>query len=149
MKRFMVLMAIALAVGCSHNNDKENASAQKYKNDTFGSMKSPSVNADTRFAAGQLAETQGNKEIAINQYEQALRLDPKHVASLYRMGVVLTQMKQWDKAVATWNHYIEATNKIASGYSNLGFTYEMAGDVADAEKAYKQGLSIDPRSEPC
>ena len=150
MKRLTLLAAIVLAVGCSHDADKDkSASAQRYKSDTFGSMKSPSVNADTRFAAGQLAETQGNKELAIAQYEQALHLDAKHIPSLYRMGVVLTQTRQFDKAVTMWNRYIEATNKIASGYSNLGFTYEMAGDVSGAEKAYQQGLSIDPKSEPC
>src|SRR5205814_9147883 len=97
----------------------------------------------------QLAETQGNWQWAVDQYEHALRLDAKHIPSLYRLSVVLTQMKEFDKAVTMWNRYIDATNKSASGYSNLGFTYEMAGDVADAEKAYKQGLAIDARSEPC
>lgn len=154
------------AFGCNENDKKtdadKTASMQKYKilngntssaaagkNDPFGSMKEPALNPDTRFAAGQLAESEDRADCAIIQYEQALRLDPKHVPSLYRMGVVLTKLKRFDAAVAMWNRYIEATGGIASGYSNLGFCYEMAGNVDAAEEAYKKGLAIDPKSGPC
>ena len=34
-------------------------------------------------------------------------------------------------------------------YNSLGWFYQQANRLPDAEKAYKQGLSIDPRSEPC
>ncbi len=165
MNRAIAFAAIALAVGCNHNKDDERtASEDKYKilsgtnaaarasgrkDDAFGNMKVTALNPDTRFAAGQLAESQDKADCAIVQYEQALRLDPKHVPSLYRMGVVCTKMKQFDKAVAMWNRYIEATGGIASGYSNLGFCYEMAGQVEKAEVAYKKGLAVDAKSVPC
>src|SRR5205085_2926407 len=57
--------------------------------------------------------------------------------------------KQYEKAIVFWNKYINATGGIASGYSNLGFTFEMAGDIANAEASYKKGLAIDPKSQPC
>ena len=58
-------------------------------------------------------------------------------------------MKEFDKATVVWKKYIKATGDIASGYSNLGFCYEMAGDPANAEKAYKEGIQRDPSSVPC
>jgi tetratricopeptide (TPR) repeat protein len=96
-----------------------------------------------------LAETQGRFDCAIVQYEQAVRLKSDHVPSLYRLGVVNTKLKQYDKAVAYWKRYIKATGDIASGYSNLGFCYEMARRVDDAEQAYKEGLQRDPNSVAC
>ena len=70
---------------------------------------------------------------AAAQYEQALKLKPDHVPSLYRLGIVYTKLKQFEPAAAVWRKYIKATNDDAGGYSNLGFCYEMAGDAASAE----------------
>jgi Tfp pilus assembly protein PilF len=65
------------------------------------------------------------------------------------MGVVLTKTKNFEKAVVMWKQYIKATGDVASGYSNLGFCYEMAGDIDSAESAYKEGISRDQSSQPC
>jgi tetratricopeptide (TPR) repeat protein len=162
------LAAAAMLVGCNQNKKtNDQAAMQKYKvlsgstvdassanrggggKDAFDVAKEPALNPNTRFAAGQLAETQGRFDCAMVQYEQALRLDPKHIPSLYRAGIVLTKTRQYDKAVMIWKRYIDSTNNVASGYSNLGFCYEMAGDVEAAEQSYKSGLAIDPTSQPC
>ena len=157
-------LAVALIVGCNNQKKEDEMAAQKYKilsgstaeerasarrDDTFGQGSEPQLLANTRFAAGQVNESQGKIDCAIVQYEQALRLDPKHVPSLYRMGVVYTKLRKFDKAVAMWERYIDATGGVASGYSNLGFCYEMAADVANAEKAYQKGLAVDPDNRPC
>ena len=155
----------ALSLGCANNkNAEEETSNSKYKllngstadaqNETqkgakVRDAKEPALNVETRFAAGRLAETQGRLDCAVIQYDQAVRLQKDHVPSLYRLGVVHTKMKQYDQAVVAWRKYIKATGDIASGYSNLGFCYEMARDVENAEKSYKEGLERDPNSVPC
>ena len=151
-------LAAVLAGGCSDmNNSDKTASADQHQSFTssdaptadFDRGPEPQVNPDTHFSAGRLCESQGHLDCAEIQYEQALRLNPKHIPSLYRMGVVLTKDKKYDQAVAIWKRYIDATGNLASGYSNLGFTYEMAADADNAEKAYKQGIEIDPRDKSC
>jgi len=151
-------LALSAVAGCNQNKKSpEETSSSKYKllsgstsdKDATGNAPEPALNIDTRFAAGRLAETQGRLDCAVVQYEQALRLKPNHVPSLYRLGIVQTKMKQFDPAAATWKRYIKATGDIASGYSNLGFCYEMAGDTANAEKAYKDGIQRDPQNVPC
>ena len=174
MKRSKVLFAAAIVAalsvgvgGCANNNQKKKddqsmaASEQKYKilNGSTADQKAkeqtaevepePQLNADSRFAAGLLAESQGKIDCAIIQYEQALRLNPNHVPSLYRMGVAQTKSKNYDKAIATWKQYVKATNDIASSWANLGFCYEMAGDTENAEIAYKEGLNRDAKSQSC
>src|SRR5437588_6643202 len=122
---------------------------QKAKEQEADAAPEPQLNADSRFAAGMVAESQGKIDCAIIQYEQALRLNPNHVPSLYRMGVAQTKSKNYEKAVATWKQYVKATGDIASSWANLGFCYEMAGDTENAEVAYKEGLNRDAKSQPC
>src|SRR5439155_20892696 len=109
----------------------------------------PALNADTRFAAGQLAESRDQIDCAIVQYDQALRLNPRHLPSLYRLGIVYIKTKDYPKAIEIWERYVKATHEAPSSYSNLGFACEMAGDLANAEKAYQKGLSLDPNNQPC
>jgi len=157
-------LAAATSVGCQSDKKKDPMASDgsKYKilngstaenpsshDDPQAVAPEPSLNANTRFAAGRLAESQEKFDCAIVQYEQALRLDPNHVPSLYRLGVVQTKMKDYVRAEDAWKQYIKATKGIASGYSNLGFCYEMAGDVPSAEQAYKQGIERDSKNEAC
>ena len=157
----------ALAVGCTSDKKKDDAAAdaasmQRYRiltgntadaragaKNVDDAAAEPRLSADTRFAAGRLAGTQDKLDCAAVQYEQALRLNANHVPSLYRLGIVYTKAKQFDRAVAIWNRYIKATGDAASSYSNLGFCYEMAGNVDQAEIAYKKGLERDAKNGPC
>jgi len=158
-----VLAASVLVVGCNRNKKPEDeriATGSKYHllngstadsngNSIDKSAPEPALNVDTRFAAGRLAETQGKLAAAAAQYQEALRLKADHVPSLYRLGIVYTKSRQFDKATDIWRKYVKVTGDSASGYSNLGFCYEMAGDVANAEQAYKDGIQRDPSSLPC
>jgi tetratricopeptide (TPR) repeat protein len=164
-----VIVAAALSVGCASSAEKQKKaddkamanSAEKYhllNGSTAGNdakaqdaevAPEPELSADTRFAAGLLAESEGKTDCAIIQYDQAIRLNGNHVPSLYRMGVCQTKSKNYEKATAAWRQYIKATGDVASGWANLGFCYEMAGDVANAEKSYQEGINRDANSPPC
>src|SRR2546428_14105923 len=106
-----VALAMSVSMGCDHNKKDEQASNEnKYKtlkgstagsasaDQRVGSTPEPALNADTRFAAGQLAESQGKFDCATIQYEQALRLKADHVPSLYRLAVVQTKGKEYAKS---------------------------------------------------
>jgi tetratricopeptide (TPR) repeat protein len=107
--------------------------------------KEPTIAAQTFFAAGQFAEAEGNFPVAAQQYEKACKAQPDYLWAQYRLGVVYSHMKNWPKAVEAWNAYIESTNGTASAWSNLGFTWELAGDSSRAEEAYKKGIAKDPQ----
>ena len=107
------------------------------------------ITADTRYAAGQLAESQGALDSAISQYREGLRVNPKHQLCLYRLGILYTQSKQFPVAIDTWKQYIRVTNGSPIAYSNAAFCYELAGRVSEAEDCYKQGIKKDPSNQPC
>ncbi len=149
-----LVVPVLAAAGCGAKGkraDDSTASAQQAPaaKTAFDTEKEPAINVETRYAAGQLAESQGNPAVAIKQYEEALKLKPDHVLALYRLGVVHAQVKQYPKAIETWKRYIKATHESANGYGNLGFCYELAGDGQAAEAAYQKGIAKDPRSQPC
>jgi len=106
------------------------------------------ISANTRFAAGTLAEQQGDLPRAVTQYEAALKLEPNAPQTLMRLGMVYTSMQQFDKAIDIWHRYIKATNNSAAGYCNLGLTQELAEHIPESESAFKSAIAADPKNEP-
>ena len=153
----VTLMGIGI-VGCAKKDKEEDgpvgkvsqADADKMnaQHSAFDSAKDPKINANTRFAAGQLAESQNSPQKAIQQYREALKLEPEHQPSLFRLAVVYAQVKEYPLALMTWEKYIKATDGSAAGFSNLGFCYELAGKPDDAEAAYKKAIAKDAKYAP-
>src|SRR5687767_8908063 len=85
-----LIVPLVAAVGCGAKGKTGEATSEKppIVKTQFDTEKEPAITAETRFAAGQLAESQNNPAVAIKQYEEALRLKSDHVAALYRLGVV-------------------------------------------------------------
>lgn len=155
----MVLTAAAAVGGCAHRaKDRPGPSATRpsasaraggSSANSFEQSRDPPIAPDTRFAAGQVAETRGALEQAAEQYRQALKDNPKHLDAMYRLGVVYAQLKRYPQAIETWKQYVKATNESASAYANLGFCCELMGRGDDAEAAYQKGIKRDPRNGPC
>ena len=145
----MLPVVAGAVVGCGAKGEQTDTPRARASKTAFDTEKEPAIALQTRYAAGQLAESQNNPANAMKQYEEALRLKPDHVPSLFRFGVVAAQLKQYDKAVATWKRYVQVTHESPDGYGNLGFCHELAGDGKAAESAYLKGIAKDPKSEPC
>lgn len=167
-RRFWLTAVVALAslaalglAGCANKKkdrltvrpvssaSEEQLARMDAENGDFDRHKNPKYSAETRYAAGQLAESQRALPEAINQYREALKLNPEHLPTLYRMGIVYAQLRQYPEAIGVWKQYVKATRESAVAYSNLGFCYELAGQPDLAEKAYRDGLSRDSANDPC
>jgi tetratricopeptide (TPR) repeat protein len=147
-RAFVVIVAVAVLVGgCRKKNDPNARGGQVALGDStqFESAEDPPISADTHFAAGQLAESQDQLPRAVDQYQAALKVDPKFQPAMFRLGTVQTQAKMFPEAIATWQKYIKATGGSAAAYNNLGFTYELARQPKEAETAYKQAIAKDPK----
>ncbi|HEY7117045.1 MAG TPA: tetratricopeptide repeat protein [Tepidisphaeraceae bacterium] len=158
MRRFIppsLILAILL-VGCSGSNNvpvtgvnADKAMAMNQERNAFETSEDPPIKAETHFAAGQLAETNGDLPNAVKQYKEALKIDPKHKKALYRQAVCLSELKKFTEAAGVWKRFVEVTDGDPRGYSNLGFCYELAGRVDQAETAYRGGIDKDPKNVPC
>ncbi|HEY7089242.1 MAG TPA: tetratricopeptide repeat protein [Tepidisphaeraceae bacterium] len=153
----LILAGYITVCGCADKKDQggiqpvgqADANVLNASHSRFDTPQDPPFTADTRYAAGQLAESQGAAAAAIDQYNQALKLDPKHQASLYRLAVLYTQARDYPQAIESWKQYVKATNSSATAYSNLAFCYEVAGQMSEAESAYKSGIEREPKNSPC
>lgn len=57
---------------------------------------------------GVMYKRVGKFDKALANFEMAQKIDPKHLQSLYNMGIVYSEdLKQPDKAMKVWNHYLE------------------------------------------
>jgi tetratricopeptide (TPR) repeat protein len=144
----LVTTIVLLVAGCAHKNPQASAPNTPPVSE-FDKAKDPAISANTRFAAGQLSESQGELGHAIEQYQKALELNPKYAEAMFRLAVVQTTTKAFPKAIETWNRYITLSNGSATAYSNLGFCQELAGNPAAAEAAYRAGIAHEPSNEPC
>ena len=167
---FSLIFCLALLGGCNKNKkdpndpsassksgkhktdqDKLNAAQRDAKQnpDKFETMSEPPLTADTRFAAGQLAEYQGDLNRAASQFIEALKIDPNHRNSLFHLGAVYTQMGRYGDAVTMWQRYMKVTNYSPASYNNLALCYEQAGKLDEAEKTYRAGIAKDPADTSC
>jgi len=150
------VLAAAGLVGCSNNTPQNQAGVNdpdfkklRAERDKFETAEDPEVTPDTLFAAGQLAESRADYDNAAALYEKCLKQNPDHPLALFRMALLETRAKQFNRAVTTWNHYVAVTKGSATGYSNLALCLELAGKSSEAETAYKAGIAADPKNQPC
>ena len=77
----------------------------------------------------------GRFDKALANFEKAQKIDPKHLQSLYNMGIVYSEdLKQTDKAMKVWNHYLEldstspAAQQVKRMMAQITVTGKKAGD---------------------
>ena len=155
---FCAITCASLLVGCFGGNKKKQhntaadttaTDAKNERHDPFETMADPPLNANTRFAAGQLAESEGTPQKAIAQDREALKLDPRHQQTLFRLGAIYTDEKKFDEAIKLWQRYVEATDRSPAAYNNLALCYEKAERFNEAEKTYRAGIDRDANDSTC
>lgn len=148
----------ALAAGCrgsaSSGRQAGAASAEAQRQslaprDSFEAGKEVPISADTHYAAGQFAESQGNLVMAMDQYSKALKLDSKHSNALFRTGIVQVKQRLFNSAIESFGKYVEANKGDANAYASLGFAFELAGRTTEAETAYLQGIRREHTNAAC
>lgn len=164
------LLALTLVAGCGTGKSDvsyvgtETTGDAGYDVEPFEGK--PQVTADTYFAAGQFHETsvvrpvnkratpeqqarqrRAQREVAIKQYEKALSLDSNHGPSLFRLGVLTTEAKEFETATDYWRRYVDVTGGTAGAWVNLAICLECAGDFVEAETAYRNAIAADPQDK--
>lgn len=144
--KLSAVLGFTLALGGCANNGAQTSPPSSA---SIEAAPQPGINAQTHYAAGQLAESRGDFDSAIAQYRETLSLEPKNTKALYRIGCIQAQQKKYAESIATWKKYLELTNNSATGYNNLAFTEELAGNPAGAEADYRRGIAKEPSNGPC
>jgi lipoprotein NlpI len=94
---------------------------------------------------GKAYREKGDYDHAIQDYDQAIRLDPKNINAYNNRGNVYKAKGDNDRAVADYSEAIGLNPKSADAYFNRGRLYLYGGSVAMAQADFKQANALKPK----
>ena len=84
---------------------------------------------------------------AIEQYAQAIALDPTNVSFLLNNGVTLAMAGRSDEALAMFAKVAAIAPDNADAFQNAGLVLEAQGQIESAKQAFSNALRIDPNRD--
>ncbi|XP_010543807.1 PREDICTED: probable UDP-N-acetylglucosamine--peptide N-acetylglucosaminyltransferase SPINDLY [Tarenaya hassleriana] len=89
----------------------------------------------------------GNTQEGIQKYYEALKIDPHYAPAYYNLGVVYSEMMQYDSALSCYEKAALERPMYAEAYCNMGVIYKNRGDLETAIACYERCLSVSPNFE--
>jgi tetratricopeptide (TPR) repeat protein len=93
---------------------------------------------------GLLSAREGHTDEAIQQFQQALQLDPDHFIALENLGNAYRQAKRWDDAKATLQRALQLNPDNAEANYALGMVYAQTDDADRAYEYLKKAVAEKP-----
>jgi DNA-directed RNA polymerase subunit alpha len=102
--------------------------------------------AEGHFKAGEEAEADGNRILAIEEFRKAAQLDGK-ADYVFRLAYALDLVGEEDEALALYEQLVHLERPHINALLNIAVIYEDRGDINKAEKCLKQILDTEPNHE--
>src|ERR1700684_872047 len=93
---------------------------------------------------GLLSAREGHTDDAIQQFQQALQLDPDHFIALENLGNAYRQAKRWDDAKATLQHALQLNPESAEANYAIGMVYAQTNDEERAFDFLRKAIAEKP-----
>ncbi len=103
-----------------------------------------SIGPEVWVANGQLNETKGEFNKALDNYTKALEIEPKNLAALLSTARLYERQGQSAKAAEFFQKAIAVKPDDASLYNELGLAKAKCGSAAEAETCIQKAISLDP-----
>jgi type IV pilus assembly protein PilF len=98
------------------------------------------------FNLGLIYEKKGNPEVALRQYQEAVRLQPNYGLAYFRMGQLLEEAGRKDEAREGYAKVIEFAPDTAEAYYRYGVLCYDAGEYRVAARSFNRVLQLAPYS---
>ncbi|GER29047.1 tetratricopeptide repeat protein [Striga asiatica] len=89
----------------------------------------------------------GNSPEGIQKYYEAIKIDPHYAPAYYNLGVVYSEMMQYDTALSCYERAAIERPMYAEAYCNMGVIYKNRGDLESAIACYDRCLTVSPNFE--
>jgi tetratricopeptide (TPR) repeat protein len=93
---------------------------------------------------GMIWDEKGEIDIALGDYNEAIRLAPKFASAYNSRGVIWRKKRQYDKAIVDYNEAIRLDPKYALAHYNRGNAWSDKGEYDKAIADYNEAIRIDP-----
>ncbi|CAM6119316.1 unnamed protein product [Calypogeia fissa] len=89
----------------------------------------------------------GNIQEGLQKYYEALKADSRYAPAYYNLGVVYSEMMQYDMALKCYENAAQHRPMYAEAYCNMGVIYKHRGDLDSAIACYERCLAVSPNFE--
>lgn len=93
--------------------------------------------ADAYIVRAQIQMSQQKFDSAVESLKAALALDPYNADIAYQYGLLLLSQRQYADAIPVLQRVVLINRNYAIAYVYLGYAYERAGDIENADKVYE------------
>ena len=93
---------------------------------------------------GLLSAREGHTDDAIQQFQQALQLDPDHFIALENLGNAYRQAKRWDDAKVTFQHALQLNPESPEANYAMGMVYAQTNDEDHAFEFLQKAIAEKP-----
>lgn len=94
---------------------------------------------------GALFATTNQFQLAVNSYQEALKIEPKFMATYHNFGNLLKRLGKNKDALQVYIMGIRQNPKDFNLHNNIGMMYEVLGQTNNAIEAYKNAIKVNPK----
>jgi lipoprotein NlpI len=87
----------------------------------------------------------GQYDRAIEDLDQAIRLNPNYAAAFSNRGLAYVRKGQYDRAIEDLDQAIRLNPNYAAAFNNRGSAYSAEGDLDRAIADYNEAIRLDPK----
>jgi tetratricopeptide (TPR) repeat protein len=98
-----------------------------------------------RFHAAVQAEEAGEKQRAINLYQEILSIDPQYAAACINLGTLFFHLRQYGRAEELYRRATEADPDYVLAYFDLGNVLDELERLDESIAAYVKAVTLSPR----
>lgn len=110
-------------------------------------MSTASANAtkvSTLIARGMMFQQKGKLQNAVRAYDDAIRLDMRHIEARCRHGEVLAELGRLGEALFAFDQAISLAPWLSDTHDRRGVVLAQTGRMVEALAAFEQAVTIDP-----
>ncbi|KAM4541000.1 tetratricopeptide repeat protein 7B isoform 2-T2 [Fundulus diaphanus] len=98
------------------------------------------------YMRGQIAELRGNTDEAKRWYEEALSINPTHVKTMQRLGLILHQLQRYSLSEKVLRDAVQVNSTAHDVWNCLGEVLQAQGNAAAATECFLTALELEASS---
>ncbi|XP_053701914.1 tetratricopeptide repeat protein 7B isoform X2 [Synchiropus splendidus] len=98
------------------------------------------------YMRGQIAELRGNMDEAKRWYEEALSINPTHVKTMQRLGLILHQLQRYSLSEKVLRDAVQVNSTAHDVWNSLGEVLQTQGNAAAATECFLTALELEASS---
>jgi tetratricopeptide (TPR) repeat protein len=108
-------------------------------------MRQPGRGVHDRFLAAVQAEESGEKQQAIDLYEEIVAIDPGYAAACINLGTLYFHQRQYGRAEELYRRATEVDPSYVLAYFDLGNVLDELERLDESIAAYRKAIAFSPR----